>query len=160
MEIRKLRKNEIDQIMSLYSDIKTNSKTFWEDDYPNEEIVFFDIERNGLYGGFVNGKLVAICFAGQRVEENEEDFTWKRPFKKRASFARIGVSPSCQRMGLATEMLNRVFDDLRKEGFDGVRILVERSNEKAKNLYKKFGFENVGETSRYGHDFYLYEKAL
>lgn len=160
MEIKKLNKENLKEIMLLYNDIKTNSHTFWEDGYPNEELVLFDIERNGLYGGFQNGKLVAICFAGERCEENEEDFTWKQPFKKRASFVRIGVSPSVQRCGLAKQMLERVFADLRKEGFDGVRILVEKHNEKAKNLYHKFGFENVGETNRYGHEFYLYEMKL
>lgn len=160
MEIRKLKKENMKEIMALYADIKTNSHTFWEDDYPNEEIVNFDIERNGLYGGYENGSLVAICFAGQRCEDGEENFTWKQPFKKRASFARIGVSPSMQRHGFATQMLEYVFDDLRKQGFDGVRILVERHNEKAKNLYHKFGFKNVGETERYGHEFYLYEMKL
>ena len=85
MEIRKLKKENMKEIMALYADIKTNSHTFWEDDYPNEEIVNFDIERNGLYGGYENGSLVAICFAGQRCEDGEENFTWKQPFKKRAS---------------------------------------------------------------------------
>ena len=160
MEIQLLTKKNINEIKKLYDDIRENSYTFWDNGYPSEELIEYDISRKGLWGVFDEGVLIAISYAGERCEDGEEDFTWQDNFKKRGTFARIGVAPSYQNKGIGTMLVKFILNELAKQGFDGVRILVETKNYNAIKLYSKFGFVNCGTTKRYGHEYYLFELRL
>lgn len=160
MKIRLLNLNDFDKIKDLYKDIKENTFTLWDDDYPSDELIKYDIDRKGLYGIFEDDNLIAISFAGERCEDGEENFTWKENFKKRGTFARIGVSPKHQNQGIATKLVDFILKKLKEDSFDGVRILVGTNNQNAIRLYDKFGFVNCGQTERYGHEYYLLELRL
>ena len=160
MEIRGLTKNDVDEALKLYDEIKKRTYTLWDDGYPSKELIEWDIERKGLFGAYENNALIAIAFLGERCEDGEENFTWKDSFHRRGTFARIGVSPNHQNKGVGTKMVEFILKELNNRGFDGVRILVGKNNQNAKKLYKRFGFYNCGEVNRYGHDYYLYEVRL
>ena len=160
MEIKLLTNENIEEIKSLYSDIKNNTYTLWDDNYPSEDLILWDIERKGLWGVFDNETLIAITFAGERCEDGEENFTWQNTFKRRGTFARIGVSPKYQNQGIGTYLVDFVLKNLKSQGFDGVRILAGINNTNALKLYTKFGFINCGKTERYGHEYYLLELRL
>lgn len=160
MEIRLLTNENINEIKKLYSDVKNNTYTLWDENYPSEELILWDIERNGLWGVFDNQTLIAITFMGERCEDGEENFTWKETFKKRGTFARIGVSPNYQNKGVGTALVDFVLKELKSQGFDGVRILVGSQNTNAIKLYTKFGFVNCGKVERGGHVYFLFELRL
>lgn len=160
MQIKFLTERDIAQIEELYRDIKENSITFWDKDYPSTQLIKYDIERKGLWGAFEGDELVGICFAGERCEDNERGFEWKENFARRGTFARFGVAPHCQNKGIGSRLISFVLDKLREENFDGVRILVECDNQKAIKLYSKFKFNNCGKTTRGSHDYYLLELRL
>ena len=160
MEIKLLTKENINEILKLYEDIKNKTYTLWDNDYPNEELIKWDIERKGLWGVFHNNSLIAISFCGKRNEDGEENFTWKEKFNKRGTFARIGVSPNYQNKGVGTMLVDFVLKELKNQGYDGVRILVGTKNISAIKLYKKFGFNNCGRVERYGHEYYLFELRI
>lgn len=160
MVIKLLNKDYIESALNLYEDIRKHTYTFWDDGYPSRELIEWDIERKGLFGAFENEELIAIAFLGERCEDGEENFTWKDSFIRRGTFARIGVSPKHQNKGIGTKMVEFILNELKKRGFDGVRILVGKNNENAKKLYKKFGFYNCGEVNKYNHDYCLYELRL
>lgn len=65
MEIRLLTNKDIQDIQNLYEYIKIYTYTLWDKDYPSEELIKWDIERNGLWGVFDNNFLIAISFAGE-----------------------------------------------------------------------------------------------
>ena len=157
MQIVKLTKDRLLEIKKLYEDIKTNTYTLWDEGYPSEELILWDIERGGLYGAMEGDELIAICFLGERCEDGEEDFTWKDNFRKRGTFARIGVSPAHQNKGIGTKLVEFILDTLKNQGFDGVRILVGVNNYNAIKLYNKFNFVNCGRVNRFNHEYYLYE---
>jgi len=160
MEIKFLTKEYVNKVMKLYDDVRNKTYTLWDNGYPNRELVEFDIERKGLIGIFENAELIGVSYFGERCEDGEEGFTWKDSFIRRGTFARIGVSPKYQNKGIGTKLVEFILEELKKQGFDGVRILVGKNNENAKKLYKKFGFVSCGEASRYGHDYFLYELRL
>lgn len=160
MKIKLLTKEYLNEIKKLYEDIRCNTYTIWDEGYPSEELICYDIERKGLWGVFDKGSLIAVCFVGQRCEDGEKNFTWKDKFKKRGTFARIGVSPKHQNLGIGTKLVDFTLSKLKEQGFDGVRILVGVKNINAIKLYQKFGFVNCGETERYGHMYYLFELRL
>lgn len=157
MDIRLLSKTDMVDIKKLYADIKKNSFTVWSEDYPSEELICYDIERKGLWGVFLNDMLIAISFAGQRCEDNEENFTWRENIKKRGTFARIGVSPNYQNKGIGSMLVKFILEKLKSDGFDGVRILVDINNLNAIKLYQKFGFKNCGKTTRENQEYFLFE---
>lgn len=160
MKIRLLTQDDKLEIKKLYKDIVENTYTLWDENYPNEELIDWDIARKGLYGVFENDALIAVSFVGERCEEGEDDFSWKDTFNKRGTFARIGVSPAYQNKGIGTYFVDFILKELKLQGFDGVRILVGTQNTNAIKLYSKFGFENSGSTKRFGHDYYLFELRL
>jgi GNAT superfamily N-acetyltransferase len=160
MEIKLLTKKDIKKIKSLYEDIKNNTYTLWDKKYPNEDLIKWDIERKGLWGVFDDKSLIAICFAGERCEDGEENYTWREDLKKRGTFARIGVSPSHQNKGIGTYLVDFILKKLKEQNFDGVRILVGTENENAIKLYTKFGFKNCGQIEKYGLEYYLFELRL
>jgi ribosomal protein S18 acetylase RimI-like enzyme len=149
-----------EKIREIYDDIRNNTYTLWDNGYPNEELIKWDIERKGLWGVFDNEKLIAISFVGKRNEDGEENYTWKDNFKKRGTFARIGVSPKYQNKGIGTLLVDFILKKLKSDGYDGVRILVGTQNTNAIKLYTKFGFINCGKTEKYNHEYYLFELRL
>jgi len=160
MEIKLLTNKNIKQIQKLYDEIKNKTFTLWDEDYPSEDLIRWDIARKGLWGVFQDGSLIAVSYAGERCEDGEEDFSWKEKFNKRGTFARIGVLPEYQSKGVGTKLVGFILDELKKQGFDGVRILVGVQNEKAIKLYLKFGFNNCGEVEKYENKYYLFELRL
>ncbi len=160
MEIKLLEKSDINIIKNLYNDIRNNTYTIWENDYPSKELINWDIERKGLWGVFENDNLIAIGFAGERCEDSEENFPWKESFIRRGTFARIGVSPKYQNQGVGTFLVEYVLTKLKDQGFDGVRIMVGAKNINAKKLYLKFGFKNCGKVERFGQEYFLFELRL
>ena len=62
----------------------------------------------------------------------------------------VAVSESFRRKGVAEKLIRTLVDFCENEGMDFVTLEVRRSNEAAKKLYSKMGFEEVGERK----DFY------
>lgn len=160
MEIKLLTEDKLEEIKNLYDDIRNNTYTLWDNNYPSEELIKWDIQRKGLWGVFDDKKLIAVTFLGERCEDGEEDYSWKDNFDRRGTFARIGVSPKYQNKGVGTLLVDFVLKTLKSQGFDGVRILVGTQNTNAIKLYTKFGFYNCGRREKYDHEYYLFELRL
>ena len=62
----------------------------------------------------------------------------------------VAVSESFRRKGIAEKLIRTLVDFCENEGMEFVTLEVRRSNEAAKKLYSKMGFEEVGERK----DFY------
>jgi len=56
----------------------------------------------------------------------------------------LAVLPEYRRQGVASIILNRVFDDGRRAGAGRATLEVRRSNEIAQRLYARFGFAVAG----------------
>lgn len=77
--------------------------------------------------------------------------------EKPCELARIGVSPELQKQGYGTIILKNIIETAKLKGFDGIRMLVSKTNFSALALYKKNNFEKVGETNMFDIDFYCYQ---
>ena len=62
----------------------------------------------------------------------------------------VAVSKAFRRNGIAEKLIKTLVDFCENEGMEFVTLEVRRSNEAAKKLYSKMGFEEVGERK----DFY------
>ena len=60
----------------------------------------------------------------------------------------IGVIPACRRRGLGQMLIDRLFDAARARGATKIFLEMRRGNP-AVNLYRKVGFEPIGERPNY-----------
>jgi ribosomal protein S18 acetylase RimI-like enzyme len=77
--------------------------------------------------------------------------------KNPCELARIGVIPTMQKQGVGTIILQNVINAMKKKGFDGIRMIVSKTNPAALALYDKNGFVMCGKTVMFGMDFYCYQ---
>jgi ribosomal protein S18 acetylase RimI-like enzyme len=57
-------------------------------------------------------------------------------------------------------MMQFGMDELKRRGYRGIHMLVNRHNVKAIRCYAVFGFNVVGECHMFDQDFLCYEKEL
>ena len=145
--------NDIPQIIDIYHSLIGTPGCTWSIDYPNRETAESDIESKSLYVLKKNGTIVAVASAGEFNELGHLQWTLKVP----CELARIGVIPTMQKQGIGTTILQNIIKTAKEKEFDGIRMLVSKTNPSALALYDKNGFKKYGEVSMYGIDFYCYQ---
>lgn len=80
----------------------------------------------------------------------------------RAELLYVGVVESYQKNGIATKLLNYMIEDCEKSDVKNITLEVHINNNKAINLYKKFGFKQVALRKNYyqSEDGILMEKEM
>jgi|GEM_PF-973101 len=145
--------DDIPEIVSLYRSLIGTPGCTWGEDYPNKETAEHDINNGWLYALKKQDRIVTVVSIGDFGELS--DLKWKP--KNPCELARIGVRPELQKQGIGTLLLQHCFEIAKNKGFDGIRILVAKTNTAALALYEKNGFERCGEVFRFGIDFYCYQ---
>lgn len=122
-------------------------------DYPSKKTAEKDINNNWLYTLKKHNKIIAVASI---VDFDElRDLQWKP--KKPCELARISVSSAFQKQGIGTIILQNIIKVAKEKGYDGIRMLVSKTNSAALALYEKNGFERCGEVFKFDIDFYCYQ---
>jgi ribosomal protein S18 acetylase RimI-like enzyme len=145
--------NDLPEIVSIYRSLIGTPGCTWDSDYPNDESAESDIENKALYVLRKGKKIIAVASAGDFNELGQLSWDLQKP----CELARIGVLPSYQKQGVGTIILQNVIKTAKGKGYDGIRMLVSKTNPAALALYNKNGFEKCGETFMYDIDFYCYQ---
>lgn len=148
-----------EELMSLYKVQIGKDCCPWNEEYPSEESVDWDLSRDALYVLKMNGSIKAAV----SIEEDEEvDFLtcWDEALAPEGELARVAVLPEEQNKGFGRIMLQFGMEELKRRGFRGIHILVNKYNTKAIRCYSVFGFRVVGECHMYEQDFWCYEREL
>ena len=148
-----------EELLSLYHVQLGRECCPWDEEYPGEESIDWDLSRNALYVMKAEGKILAAV----SIEEDEEVDAfpfWDRGLEPSGELARLAVLPEWQNRGLAKAMLRFGMDELKRRGFKGVRFMVNRTNPKAIRSYAPFEFRVAGECHIYDQDMLCYEKEL
>jgi ribosomal protein S18 acetylase RimI-like enzyme len=129
-------------------------------DYPNEEILQGDFEREAL---FVlkkeDGELVgAVSVDDDKVVE--ELACWSKELQPAAELARLAVKEAYQNQGLARILIQSAQKILQERGCRSVHFLVSKTNERALRSYAKLNFTKKGDADLFGEHWWCYEKAL
>ncbi len=69
-----------------------------------------------------------------------------------AHIASLATHPEFRRQGIAKQLLVKALDNAYAEGARTAFLEVRASNEAARRMYQKFGFEEVGRRERYYKD--------
>ena len=145
--------DDIPEIVCIYHSLIGTPGCTWNLDYPNEASAESDVRSESLYILKKNEKIIAVASIGDFDELGHLKWTPKKP----CELARIGVIQSMQKQGIGTIILKEIIGIAKAKGFDGIRMLVSKSNPAALALYDKNDFKRCGEIFMYDIDFYCYE---
>ena len=151
-------KNVFDIYLKAIEKLRSLGIEQWDDIYPDLDTIKNDIERGEMYIMPLNGH-VAACGVINRECEGYEGGNWKYGSNFRV-IHRLCVNVDFQSMGIGKKMLQCLEDEIRKMKFDSVRIDVLPNNKRAVELYKNFGYADVGKVEYRKGVFRLYEKNL
>ncbi|MCI9507453.1 MAG: GNAT family N-acetyltransferase [Oscillospiraceae bacterium] len=147
------------EVMSLYQSLMGSPGCTWNEKYPVMADVEKDIQNESLYLLYDGPTLVAAAFMGA-TDEFEHLTFWDPSVKRPCDLARIGVRKEYQNRGIAKELIRRMERDVARRGFDGIQLLVCKTNPKAEAVYQAAGFRYCGETEIYDHEWNCYEKKV
>ena len=158
-KIVKASEKDRDEILSLYKAQIGRDCCPWNENYPSNESIDQDLLREALFVLKSNGKVKAAI----SIDEDEAvDLLacWDKSLAPEGELARLAVLPEEQNKGLGRIMLRFGMEELKRRGYRGIHILVNKHNTKAIRSYAVFGFRTVGECHMYEQDFLCYEKEL
>ncbi len=145
--------DDVPEIVSIYHSLIGTPGCTWDLDYPNRITAESDINSRSLYILKKNDRIVAVASVGEFNELGHLQWTPNNP----CELARIGVIPMMQKQGIGTVILQNVIKLVQEKGFDGIRMLVSKTNPAALALYNKNGFVKCGEVFMFDIDFFCYE---
>ncbi len=161
MERKIVPANESDKenILSLYKTMLYGPAD-WNEYYPNEDTINFDLSRNALYVMKDTQEQIIATISIDEDKDVDKLPCWGRDTMPGGEISRLCVRQDMQNKGIAKEMIRFVFDVFKNEGKKGVHILVKTGHTAAISSYSKIGFRTVGECNLFNKDFICMEICL
>jgi len=134
MIIREYQKGDFDAIMKLWCATGMGSRARGDDEAT--------VERSIAMGG----RLLVMCNEG--ADANIIGTSWMTFDGRRLHLHHFGIDPAFQGQGHAKELLRESLRFVKEKGYQ-VKLEVHRSNTVAVELYRKAGFEYLGDYDVY-----------
>lgn len=164
MEFKKASQSDLPNIMQIYraaikhmDDMGINQ---WDEIYPSEDIIKEDIVNTEMYIGLINSTIASAFTLSQRHDKEYENGNWRYDDLRYSVIHRLCVNPTYQNKRVGTQTMKFIEDILRSENVETVRLDAFSQNPAALRLYKKLGYNKVGEVNFRKGLFYLFEKKL
>ena len=162
--VRKANRKDINSVLEIFKSainvMVANGIFQWDNIYPDEKILYEDIQKNQMFLGEIDGKIVSIFTLNQECDEEYKNGNWNY---KRSSFAvihRFCVNTNFQHMGIGKKIMNIIEEMLKEDKIEAIRLDAFSLNPYALKLYENLGYIKVGEVNWRKGLFYLYEKKL
>jgi len=125
IEIRKVQLSDLDEIYKIEQE---NFIHCWSKEFIQFNIQLPEYIRK-FYVAVKENKIVGyiVCWLSDKT----------------AHIYNISIKKEVQNLGIGSCLLEYLLEELKKDGFKTVVLEVRKSNSKAINLYKKFGFAEV-----------------
>lgn len=159
MLVRKAEKKDMPEVLAVYRAIreKPTKGCTWTEDYPTDEDLLTDLERESLFLLEEDGAIIGGAAA--EADEVPEMAPCDASLRS-VELSRVGILPCRQGQGLAGKLVSAVLAMLAQEGVQAVRLLVSPANQAAVKTYSRCGFQPIGEGDRYGVHWLLCERML
>mgnify|MGYP004688263029 CR=1 FL=1 len=143
-ELRSPDKRDAEQMLSYLH--QTSEETHFMVRYPEEcttdvsqEILYLETllthPRNFMVAAFIDGELVGNC----GVNEISDRFKMRH----RASLG-ISIKKKAWGLGIGTLLMEKALKQAKENGFTQVELGVFADNDRARHLYRKLGFTEIG----------------
>lgn len=153
------KREDKEEILALYKTMLFGPAD-WNEYYPNEDTIEFDLSRNALYVMKNSNEQIIAAISIDKDEAVDKLACWSRELMPSAEVSRLCVRKDMQNQGIARQMMQYVFEILKKEGKKGVHILVKTGHKAALASYGAIGFQIVGECNLFDKDFICMEIKL
>ena len=153
------KESDREEILALYRIQLGRPFCAWDEDYPGDHEITFDLSRNALYVLKRDGRIIA-AISLEEDETVEALDCWDPALAPGGELARLCVHPDFQNEGIARRMMQYGLEELKRRGFQSVHFLVNKYNEKAIRSYAAFDYNVAGECYLYDQEFLCYEKRL
>jgi len=130
MQIRRLMKEDVDQISRIYAAITMNDvdpdfKRVVEDHARSDDEACFVAESDGKVVGFMISYIITAGFG----------------MAKSAWIATLGVDPSCMGQGIGAGLAEEIFKYYRSRGIENVYTSVRWDSTDMLSFFKTLGFD-------------------
>ena len=156
------REEDRDEILELYHMQIGREFCPWNEHYPSNDEITYDLSRDALYvmrDEGENGRIIAAVSLEEDPQVDELP-CWSEELQPGGEIARVAVHPNWQNRGIARQMVRFGLDRLRERGYKSFHGIVNALNEKALRSYAVFGFQKMGECDMYEQHFICYELKL
>ena len=157
-------KQDLDDICTLIQQAKYEMERHeiyqWDDIYPARKDFEDDIEKGTLYLAYLEESLVALYVISGECDEQYCNGLWKYDEKYAYILHRFCVSPLFQNQGIGKIVLHHVEEQIKKMGYNSVRLDCFTENPFAQRLYRNNGYESRGYADWRKGRFDLMEKKL
>ncbi len=149
-----------DIVKSAILEMENNNIHQWDNIYPTKDDFLLDIKKGQLFIGILDGDISVVFTVNKEYDEQYKNGVWKYPNCEYRIIHRLCVNPKYQNQGIASNTLNYIESELRKNGIEAIRLDVYCNNPYALSLYHKNGYEKVGLAKWRKGIFFLMEKHL
>ena len=149
--------SDLPELLALARAAAKAPGSHWGEDYPDEEVLRWDMDHKGLYrveGDGVLMGLISLC------RDDVEELTWPTPDENACMMSRLGLHPDYQGKGLLLPVFSGAVEQCRALGYRTAHLLVSTDLPRLFRIYERCGFARVGRVHLWGQDFYQYESRL
>lgn len=132
----------------------------WDELYPNEDVIKYDIEKKQMYVGYMNKILVSAAVLNQQQEPEYKGIEWKYNEGEICVIHRLCVHPYTQGQGIGKSTILFIEKTALTLRYDYIRLDVFSNNPFALSLYNSLGYEYSGDVIFRKGKFHCFEKAL
>ncbi len=152
MEIRKAKPTDIDDIARIYEKIhdeeeKGSTTTGWiRNIYPTEKTAEDALDRNDLFVMTDENKVVASAVINQIQVDEYKYAKWKHPAEDSEIMVLhcLVVEPAWKNKGCGKAFVAYYENYAKEQGCVALRMDTNAKNAKARSLYQRLGYEEVG----------------
>lgn len=157
--IRFAKNEDKEEILSLYHSLIGTVGCTWSKEYPTITEVEHDIKNSFLYCMCdENGTIIAVATAG--IDDEMDWLMQVDNMHNLCVLSRVGVKPILHNLGLGQMLVKHVMEDVEKQGYEGIIMLVSKTNPSAIAMYEKSNFIFCGESMMYDIDWFIYKKIF
>ena len=164
IKFRKANKDDLQNVFHIIQlaiqDMNNKDIYQWDEIYPDKRTLLQDINKNELYIGFVDDKLVCAFVMNEECNKDYNNGKWEGKDLTFKIIHRLCVNPEFQNKGIGTATVNYIEEQVKSKNGKSIRLDVFSKNPQAIHLYEKSGYKKVGETDWRKGRFYLMEKIL
>lgn len=150
---------DTDEILKLYQ-THLYGAADWNENYPSLETVDFDLSRDALFVMKNDKNEIIATISIDEDEEVKKLKCWSKELEPAAELSRLCVRKDMQNRGIAKQMMEYAFNELKKQGKRSVHILVKSGHNVALKAYSKFEYNEVGYCDLFGKHFICMERLL
>jgi ribosomal protein S18 acetylase RimI-like enzyme len=144
--IRKAIQQDKEQIKEIRPQVvefmKASNLTQWDDEYPSEELLMQDLDRDEMYVALIDDKVAGYVTVNDEMPEEYNEIPFE--FMPKKCVHRLSINPKFIKQGIATQIMEYVHNDLKKQDYSAVCLDTCEDNIGALKLYKNLGYITRG----------------